>query len=206
VRLHRERLEADKDLTERKFGADQQLARERFNYDRQQAIFKRRFELAEQVLADTYRLRDLMAFVRNSASFDEEGSTRPATEHESESVKRLRNQYFVPIERLQKENKFLGMMLARRDACRTHFGPNAEKAFDNFHRAIHSVKVSASALIQYAGEDDRPGQEFMEKLRHDIWQPMAEYKGQDHIGKLIDEGVALIEGFCRPVLEWIDRP
>ena len=206
VKLHREKLDADKDLAERKFAFDQQLARERFSYDRQQAIFKRRFELAEQVMADAYKLRDFLAFVRNGASFDDEGSTRRSAGDEPESLKHLRDNYFVPIERLQKETEFIGAMFARRHASVAHFGPSAEKAFRNFQQAIHSVKNSASMLIHIAGNYDDPDRNLVEKLRNDIWQPAAERNVDDRVGRLTEDGVALIEECCKPVLEWVDRP
>ncbi|WCJ65030.1 hypothetical protein [Agrobacterium tumefaciens] len=87
--IHREKIEAD-----------QLLARQKFDYDKQQAVFKRRFELAEQFLADTYRLKSLLDYVRNGAAFSDEGATREASESESESLKRRRDVYFVPAERL----------------------------------------------------------------------------------------------------------
>lgn len=70
VRLHSEKLDTDRALAERKVQADIDLAREKFDYDRRQAVFRRRFELAEKLLADVYRFRSMMRFVRSGVSFD----------------------------------------------------------------------------------------------------------------------------------------
>lgn len=208
IRLHQEKLSADERLAERKFEFDKQLARERFAYDRRQAVFKRRFELSEHVLADAYRFRDLMKFVRNGVSWEGEGESRTVAGHESEAVKRLRSTYFVPVERLQQNSEFISSMMARRNACRAHFGDDAMKAFDAFHGAIHKVRVAAQMLVSMAGDEERGAgdRKLSEKLRRDIWEPMGEHAGENEIGNAIDEGVALIEGFCRPVLEWVDQP
>lgn len=204
VRLHSEKLDADRALAERKVQADIDLAREKFEYGRRQAVFHRRFELAEQFLADVYRLRSMMRFVRSGASFGGEGETRTAPGAESEAVKRTRDSYFVPRERLHAENEFLGAMFARQTTCHAHFGADADKAFTLLHEAIHRVRTSSSLLVEWTGDHERVDRDLMEKLRRDIWQPMAEHAGKDEIGDKIEEAVQIVEGLCQPVLAWVD--
>ena len=208
IGVHKEKLGADEKLIERKFEFDKDLARERFKYERQQAMFQRRFELAEQVLADAYRFRDLMKFVRNDAAWEGEGESREIAGHETEGVKQMRTAYFVPLERLQKESEFISGMMARRETCHAHFGGDAVKAFDAFHQAAQGVRVAAKMLMDMAGDDGcDPGDRVLrETFRHDIWETLADHKEDNRIGIQIDEGVALIERICRPVLEWVDRP
>lgn len=133
-------------LQSRRIQADERLAKKKFDYDRHQAVFKRRFELAEQVLADAYRFQSLMKYVRNGASFGSEGQTRKPDGHESDAIKHARDNYFVPIERLHAEDKFLSEMFARRTACRAHFGPDIDAAFSKFNMAIHRVRASSGML------------------------------------------------------------
>lgn len=208
VRLHSEKLDADRALAERKVQADIDLAREKFDYDRRQAVFRRRFELAEQLLADVYRFRSMMRFVRSGVSFGGEGETRTAQGAESEAVKRNRDNYFVPRERLHAENEFLGAMFARQTTCHAHFGADADKAFTLLHEAIHRVRVASSLLVEWTGDQERVDRNLMEKLRRDIWQPMAEHAGQDEIGDeigdKIEEAVQIVERLCQPVLAWVD--
>lgn len=206
VRLHQEKLASDAELAERKFKFDKDLARERFSYDRQQAVFKRRFELAEQVLADAYRFRDLMKFVRNGAAWEGEGESRKLAGHESESIRRLRTNYYVPVERLNNNSEFISAMMARQTTCHAHFGAEASQAFDKFNMAIRKVRISSSSLIQNTNEleTNENVKSFMEELRCDIWEPLGIHAGKNQIGKEIEEGVALVEKFCRPILEWVD--
>ena len=64
--IHSQRLVFDENQAERKFDFDKELAERRFSYDselaerkfaqeREQIVYKRRFELAEGLLADAYR-------------------------------------------------------------------------------------------------------------------------------------------------------
>ena len=202
IRMHGERLDKDEALAERKVTADIALAKQKFDYDRAQVVFKRRFELAEQILAESYRFRSLMAFVRSGFSMGREGEDRPAQGVESESVKRMRDTYFVPLKRLQNENELIATMFARRTASQAHFGPDAEKAFQLFQEALHHVRVAAWQLIEWTSDEERVDRETMEQLRQDIWQPMARHAGKDEIGLKIEEGVLLLEQVCRPVLAW----
>lgn len=190
--IHREKMEAD-----------QELARQKFDYDKRQAVFKRRFELAEQVLADAYKFRLLMTYVRNGFAFGNEGSTREASVPESEALKRRRDAYFVPVERLVRENDFLGAMLARRATSEAHFGPKAGEAFTLMHGALHRVRAASSLLVDWTKEHSDVDAQTMRKLEEDIWAGMAAVRGKDTVAEDINKAVALIEEICRPVLEWV---
>lgn len=202
--LHSEKLAFDRQLLERKFEFDRELAQRKFDLDRSQLVHKRQFELAEALLADAYRFRDLMAFVRNGAAFGEEGQSRKSEGYEPESVKRSRDNYYVPVERLQKESEFLSGLMAKTHTARAHFGPDAETAFQLMSQTINEVRIAAYALIRSVGEDrDHWDQTFVEEQRKVIWAPLASLKGgDDKTGAKIVEAVSLIETFSRPVLEW----
>jgi hypothetical protein len=188
----------------RKNVADRELAKQKFAYERQQAAFKRRFELAEQALADAYQFRDLMTYVRNGAVFEGEGTTREKKPLESKNESHKRATYFVPIERLQARSEFIGTMMARRSACYAHFGENADKAYTAFQRAIQFVTVAASMLGDLDPDHPNDDKDLRNQLLGDIWQPHAEYKGTDRVEREINTGVELIEGFCIPVLRKVD--
>jgi hypothetical protein len=200
--ISQRRFGFDRKLAQQRFDFDKELAQRKFDFDRAQHVHKRRFELAENLLADSYRFRDIMAFVRNGASFVGEGETRSGEDHEAEGIKRLRNMYFVPIERLEKHNEFISGLMAKEYTAKAHFGAEADKAFDLFGKSIRRVKVAAQMLIETAGQQEND-RSFNEKMRNEIWSGTASIsEGGDEVGREIAEAVSLIEGFCRPVLEW----
>lgn len=192
IDIHREKIEAD-----------QALARQKFDYDKQQAVFKRRFDLAEQFLADAYRFRSLLKYVRNGAAFGEEGGTRIAQGPEADQIRRLRDTYYVPIERLNSENEFLSNFFSRRTTCHAHFGPKAEEAFSLMHGALHRVRAASSMLVQWAQDHDQIDQALREELIADIWEAVGELKMKNSIGIEVDAAVALIDEICSPVLKWV---
>ena len=86
-RLHRQKLLFDEtqaerrttaeiELTERKVAADLALAEKRFGLDQALATWRRRYELAEEVLAAAYEIRDALTFARGRGIFEGEGETR----------------------------------------------------------------------------------------------------------------------------------
>ncbi|CAH0340393.1 MULTISPECIES: hypothetical protein [unclassified Rhizobium] len=192
IGLHREKIESD-----------QVLARQKFEYDKQQAVFKRRFDIAEQFLADAYRFRSLLKYVRNGAAFGDEGSTRVQQGGEEEQIKRLRDTYYVPTERLNTENEFISAFFARRTTCHAHFGPKAEEAFLLLQEALHRVRVSSSLLVKWATDHDQIDRALTEELIADIWEGVGELEKKNRIGTDVDRAVALIEEICRPVLNWV---
>jgi len=196
------RIDADERLALKKFEFDKELAQRKFDLDRAQIVHKRRFEFAEALLADANNFRDLMRYVRNGASFGNEGATRQPESNEPDDVKRAKDTYFVPIERLRKQADFISGFLVKRHAGVAHFGHDVAKAFDLFDDAINSVQVAAGMLIDMVGERDNDPQ-LLKQLRQDVWfGHSAARKEADQVNKKIEEGVLLIENLCRPVLEW----
>jgi hypothetical protein len=204
LKTHKEKFEFDKKITQIKFDLDKQLALEKVGYERQQAIFKRRFELAEQVLADAIYFASMMKFVRNGFAFGNEGESRETSEIESEDIKRQRDIYFVPLKRLNDENEFISSMFKRRYSSIAHFEEDSQQAFSLFQEALHMTKFAASSLIKYANQ--RSANHLIEKWENQIYSMKDETTNKDEITDKIDEAVALIEGFCKPVLEWVDTP
>src|SRR6202012_4354907 len=96
---------------------------------RRQTVGKRKIELAEQVLASFYEAGDLFVWVRSPAAFGGEGETRQA-EGEDENVRRSRNTYFVPIERMQKHSELFAKLQSQRYSFMALFGSDAVAPFD----------------------------------------------------------------------------
>ncbi|MGI8567668.1 MAG: hypothetical protein ACR2KT_00530 [Methylocella sp.] len=126
-RLAERKFAFDKELAERKFEFDKELAERRFKYDRGLHDHKRRVELAEQVLTAFYHVKDVFVNARSPFSFGNEGEERPRRGIESEGLARLRNSYYVPIARLNKEAEVFAKLYGNRSRFKAYFGePAAE--------------------------------------------------------------------------------
>jgi hypothetical protein len=159
---------------------------------------KRRTELAEDVLSSFYQMRDIIAAIRSPAAFQGEGDTRNSQLHESDTTKKLRNTYFVPIARYQNHRQFFADLHAKRYRMKALNGDRSEAAFNKMDEALNNVMVAARMLISTADEDRAPRPQAATKWEAEIWGIGDE---KDEVAKKINEAVALMEAVCRPLLE-----
>ena len=68
-------------------------------------IGKRRIELAEEVLAAFFEVKDAMAMIRNPFSRGDEGGSRKKGEHETETETELLNRGFIVFERYETKKE-----------------------------------------------------------------------------------------------------
>jgi hypothetical protein len=73
--MHRERLDLDRDLADRRANADIALAERKVALDRALEAWKRRTEFAEVVLGDFYQAQRIIDEARSPGSMGNEGST-----------------------------------------------------------------------------------------------------------------------------------
>jgi hypothetical protein len=169
---------------------------------RRQLLGKRRIEIAEEALVAAYKVKNAMSYIRSPGSFGGEGGTRPRVEGENEDLARVKDSYFVPLERMQKTSPDFAEFEKMRLLCQVHFGVDATKPFDEILKARHKVVVAARVLISTA--DDRAVQQgFREQLRGDIWESYGSGGDvvSDAIVKSVTGAVEQIEAMCRPHLK-----
>ena len=193
--MHEQRLVFEREQTERRTSADIALEEKKLALDRTLADWKRRTELAEQVLADFYKARELFTTARSPFAFGGEGATRPRQEGETESEARSRDAIYAPFERLSKEMTFFSEMHARRFRFMTLFGNDAAQPFFAFVRSYNEIGHATRMLInpRYPPRDQE--REKYEKLIG--WAA----EGEDPVRPQLDEAVAAMERLCRPVLD-----
>jgi hypothetical protein len=194
-RIHAERLAYDREQTERKVSADIALADKKLNLDQALAAWKRRSELAEQALVNFYEVRRAFVRVRSIGIFEGEGNSRPAAEREEEALQRQRNMFFIPLERLSRENQVFMALHSLRPAFEAHFGPSATRPFQEILEVYAEIQSAASVLVQVATQaNEASNVALRDKLG---WGPRPR---PDEVDKKIDEAVHEIEIICKPVL------
>ena len=194
--LAERKFELDQRLAERKVDLDGALAEKKLELDRALAMWRRRYELAEQLLTVAYEARDALTWSRARVVFSGEGETRHATEGESEKLQERRNSYFVPVERLSRDAKSFATLQTLRYTVAAHFGQDAAKAVGAITEAHHEIVSTAGLLIQLASADDSPSTaQNLIPLRERLWGQRP-----DAMDRKIEEAVAALEAICRPVL------
>jgi hypothetical protein len=195
-RLPSEKLQFDERIAEKKYAFDVDLAERKFRYDRDLHDHKRRGEFAEDLLASFYKFRDVIAGVRSPAAFGDEGATRQQADNEPPDLARSRNNYFVPLERLQKNADFLSEFFSKQYRAKAVFGDDLDQAFRLANGVIIAIRVSAAYLIRRVGEVrdfDR-----WEQREADIWDGFGD--DQDKLTPKIQEALKLAEQSLGPVL------
>jgi hypothetical protein len=141
---HKQRLALDRELVDKRFEFDKELAERKLALDRSLSDWKRRTELAEQVLSDFYKASVIFQSARYPA-FAGEGRTRPQTEGQMEDP--TEDAIFVPLERLNKEITFLSDLHARRFRFMALFGAEAAKPFDVLSVTYNQIQIATYALL-----------------------------------------------------------
>jgi hypothetical protein len=197
--MHSQRLAFDREQAERRVNAEIALADRKVTLDRALAAWKRRTELAEEVLADFYKARDIIEAARSPGGFGDEGATRQKQPWETEDDTRTLNAYFRTIERLNAHGDFFSQLFARSHRFIALFGSEAVQPFDELWHMRGKILIAVRMLIathQQQQHGNLP--EARAKWEATIGWAVT---GQDPIQGQLDAIVAAVENICRPVIQ-----
>lgn len=195
--VHEQKLKFDQELADRKALADIALAEKKLSLDRGLADWKRRTELAEEILTEFYKARDVFYGARRPLSSSEEGKSRKPLDGETAAQTFARNAIYVPYERLAKHVDFLSNLHAKRYRFRALFGEAAAKPFEAFLEAHNDVAFATSQLIEDHEEKGLDAESRKEYRKLIGWTARAD----DPVARKLDDAVAAMEAICRPIIE-----
>jgi hypothetical protein len=112
-------------------------------------IGKRKIELAEQVLAKFFEIKDAVAFIRNPFSQNEEGSTRKRGEYESQEATQLLDRAYIVWERYSKKESAFVEFNTLKYRFMAAFGTETQQIFIDTNAVLHSIFSSAQILGTY---------------------------------------------------------
>ena len=155
---------------------------------RSEIVGRRKAELAEEVLAQFYRARDVLIWARLP---DRPLETVP----QSGDRDRLHQSHASPIERLTQESALFSELQASRYRFMAYFGEESAHPFEEM-RAIHGeVMSSAESLI-------RDPNELASDTDRDRWEDAIGWvdDGDDKLARRLTETIAAVEYVCRPLI------
>jgi hypothetical protein len=160
---------------------------------------KRRIELAEEVLADFYKAREIILEARSPGSIRaDEGDTRPKMDDETPEETKQYNVYFLVIERLSKDSDFFARLQARKYRFIAHFGAEAVKPYDDLYQILREIRVAVHMLIGTHKMHKSPELE----TNHRKWcTTIFGGPDEDDIPKRLDAIVTAIEKTRRPAIQ-----
>lgn len=112
-------------------------------------VGKRQIELAEQVLAKFFEIRDAVAHIRNPFSQKDEGSTRQRGDHETQVETDLLNRGYIVIERYTKREAVFAEFNTLKYRFMASFGPETENIFLDTNQTVYSIFGSARILATH---------------------------------------------------------
>jgi hypothetical protein len=176
---------------------------------RREAKWKRKYELAEEVLSLFYECKEKFQVIRRPFGHTNEGKTRKLSEHESaDETERLNNAY-VFIERYEKEKEPFIKLSSLKFRFMTLFGKESGEPFDEIRKILNTIFFAANRLGQRYWKDQGSGsfnlndERFKKHIKemHEneaiIW---GHYDEADKIANQIDDCVLRIENYCSTII------
>lgn len=170
---------------------------------RWQTVGKRRFELAEQLLVEFNLVADVLQNARLPISRGDEGSTRGRAINEQDEEIRLKDSYWVPVERINKSIGLFGEARKNELISKYFFGAEASQAFSTIKASTDKVVIASRMLIMTARRAGEPPEsdeqiERTHNWQRDIW---GTFDANDSIHCAINEARTKLEQALVPELQ-----
>ena len=164
----------------------------------------KRIDLAEDLLATAYEVREAISFMRGPFAWDSESTDLVRLEGESEHDYRVRKTYSVAYFRYKEHVELFSRLRSICFRVEALFGRPHGKPVRMLLQAPHIVIAAGSTLGRMAArgefslEAQRVGHdELRQRLERDLWEGL----GNDTLAEKLENALAAIEGFARQVIE-----
>jgi hypothetical protein len=163
---------------------------------RLETVGRRKAELAEEVLAQFYRARDILTWARFPIRTDDREVAAQAGETAHDVGEKRRA--FAPVERLAQESQIFSDLQASRYRFMAYFGEEAARPFDEIRALQTDIVSAADKLIRAQGNaetlETHAGRGGWEAA---IGWGVAE---EDRVAQRLAQAVKDIEAVCRPLI------
>ena len=164
---------------------------------RKEMIGRRKSEIAEETLAVFYETKEVFKDIRSPLTYSAEAEDRPKAEGESDSEKRKRDTFFIPIARTIRHKEHFARLRTLKYKFMAYFGAESSKPFDTIFSIKHSIVVDAEMLAEEDAYDPYE-KDFKKNLKMTIGWGLSK---DDTIRNQIDEAINAIEAICGSYLQ-----
>ena len=113
---------------------------------RRETKWKRKYELAEEVLALFYQAKDVISIMRSPFGHSEEGKTRKRAGNESEEITEALDRAYTTIERYENNKEPFAKLRALKYRSISVFGNEIEKPFNDLFKLCNRIMQAALIL------------------------------------------------------------
>lgn len=168
---------------------------------RREIKWKRKYELAEEVLASLYESHHAIKVIRSPIGFGNEGASRTKNEQETTQETEVYNQAYVSRERFERNRKPLEKLHTLKYRFIALHGKEFEKHFDKFNQTMNKIflasdQIAMIKLGQY-GEEAELITNILKESKADLY---ARNQGDDKIEEELQEAIKAIETKCRAII------
>jgi len=174
---------------------------------RTEMVWKRKYELAEEVLSLFYEARDSIEIIRSPYGNTGEGKTRKRKENETEEQSEILDRAYVIYERYEKVKTTFTKLKSLKYRFMAIFGQDKGLPFDNLTKILTKLFFASYKLETYWNDQVRrklTDEQFqkhidkIEKFKETIWSGYGEPDQiNDEINKIVDN----IEKICKTIIE-----
>jgi len=120
---------------------------------RRESRSKKQIELAEETLTLFYEAEDAIKVIRYPGSYGSEGSTRKSSPCEDLKQKEARDRAYVLIGKYLRHKELFNRIHAMRYRFMAQFGKESAKPFDELHKLVRGLLLSAKRLAEIWADD-----------------------------------------------------
>jgi hypothetical protein len=152
---------------------------------RAETVGRRKAELAEEVLAQFYRARDVMTWAR----FPGDIGLYPSEATGSGEA----------VERLARESQLFSQLQASRYRFMAYFGEDAAKPFDELRKMHREVLDAADSLARTDPSAD--GASRVDRAAWSATIGRGDASQEDELASRLDRTIREVERICRPLID-----
>ncbi|WP_417592946.1 hypothetical protein [Owenweeksia hongkongensis] len=175
---------------------------------RREAKWRKKYELAEEVLSCFYDISDRFDVIRNPAGYVGEGQTRKKNENESADESAILDMAYVVVERYEREKAPFIRLKSLKYRFMVIYGKKAEEPFQDILRLTNKLFFASHKLGKRYWKDqgrrNLTENQFEEHLKEMQKQEAIFYAGYDETDEFkesVNHTICKIEKICKKVIE-----
>jgi hypothetical protein len=168
---------------------------------RREAKWKRKYELAEEVLANFYEAHQAIQIIRSPSGFGHEGASRPRQDNETEEEGKIYDRAYITRERFERNKTSLEKLQSLKFRFIALYGKEYEQHFDKFNQNINKIflasdQIARVRLGQYGDDNEFIGATMRES--REILYLMT--NSEDKIESELEFAIKAIETKCKEII------